>query len=68
MEQKKPKVYLKIGAARLLQIEVILDENETIYTGWVEDAPEEIKNMWYSKVGSGTPMKYYVYSSVCYDK
>ena len=66
MEKQKPKVYQKIGTSRLLDIEVILDENDVLYRGMVEDAPQQIKEMWYSKIDVGTPMKYYVYSDVCY--
>jgi len=66
MEEQKPKVYQKIGTSRRLEIQVILDDVETLYIGDVEKAPQQIKDMWYSKVDVGTPMKYYVYSSVCY--
>lgn len=55
------KVYQRIGASRLLNIAVIYD-GETIYKGMVEDAPEEIKNLKYSKVEIGNEFKYYVYS------
>lgn len=57
------KVYLPIGSGRLLDIVVFLDDKE-IYKGRIEDAPEEIKELKYSKVKVGTPMLYYVYSSV----
>lgn len=66
MEEQKPKVYQKIGTSRRLEIQVILDDVETLYIGDVEKAPQQIKDMWYSKVDVGTLMKYYVYSSVCY--
>lgn len=48
---KKRKVYVSIGSGRLLNIRVVLDDNPTpIYEGMVEDAPEEIKDLKYSKV------------------
>lgn len=53
--------YEKIGGFRLLNIEVYYDEKK-VYTGAVEDAPEEIKQLEYSKVELGDPTKLYVYS------
>lgn len=55
-------MFLKIGSARLLDIKVIWDDKEIIYEGMVEDAPEEIRQLRYSKVESGNKMTYYVYS------
>lgn len=58
------RTYLKIGSARLLNIKVILDDTNLIYSGMVEDAPEQIKELKYSKVDVGTNMVYYVYSEL----
>jgi len=63
---EKGKVYQRIGSARLLDIKVIKDDTEVIYEGRLEDAPEEIKNMKYSKVDTGKIMVYYVYSEYMY--
>lgn len=57
------KVYIQIGASRLLHIKVILDGQE-VYDGMVEDAPNEIKQLKYSKVDMGSPITYYVYSQL----
>lgn len=56
------KVYQNIGSGRLLNIEVILDDNKTLYTGMVEDAPDWIKQLKYSSVKMGKLMTYFVYS------
>lgn len=62
---KKRKVYVSIGPGRLLNIRVVLDDNPTpIYEGMVEDAPEEIKDLKYSKVNVASQITYYVYSDV----
>lgn len=62
---EKRKVYVSIGSGRLLNIKVILDDNPTpIYEGMVEDAPEEIRNLKYSKVDVASQITYYVYSDV----
>lgn len=57
------KVYMSIGTSRLLDIKVILDGQE-VYSGMVEDAPNEIKNLKYSKVDMGSPITYYIYSEL----
>lgn len=57
------KVYMPIGTSRLLDIKVILD-GEEVYSGMVEDAPNEIKQLKYSKVDMGSPITYYVYSNL----
>jgi len=56
------KVYQTIGSGRLLDIEVILDDNKIIYTGMVEDAPDWIKQLKYSSVKMGKVMTHFVYS------
>lgn len=53
--------YGKIGGFRLLNLEVYYND-ELSYTGAVEEAPEEIKQLEYSKVQLGNPTKLYVYS------
>lgn len=56
---KKRKVYVSIGSGRLLNIRVVLDDNPTpIYEGMVEDAPEEIKDLKYSKVNVASQITY----------
>ena len=44
------KVYNQIGLSRLLDIRVIKDDVETLYEGMVEEAPEDIKLLKYSKI------------------
>lgn len=56
------KIYGPIALARHLDIIVILDENEKIYEGNVDDDPEEIRKLKYSKVEMEKPIKYYAYS------
>lgn len=63
MENEEKRVYLQIGSGRLLNINVILD-GEQVYTGEVEDAPDNIKKLKYSKVKMGNPITYYVYSEL----
>ncbi len=54
------KVYDNIGSLRLLNIKVIMNDKDTIYEGMVEDAPEDIKKLKYSKIDidSGTTFLY----------
>lgn len=64
MEDKNNKrVYSPIGAGRLLNIRVILDDN-IVYEGMVEDAPKEIKDLKYSEVKIEDKFVYYVYSEL----
>lgn len=59
------KNYGTIGLARLLNIRVILDDNQIIYEGMVEDAPEQIKQLNYSKIKpDSSVINYYVYSEL----
>ncbi len=60
---EEKRVYLQIGAGRLLDIKVILDGQE-VYNGMVDDAPNEIKQLKYSKVNIGSKITYYVYSEL----
>jgi len=55
------KEYLTIGEGRNLDIKVILNDTEVRYEGRIEDAPEEIKKLKYSKLDTGSVMVYYVY-------
>lgn len=56
------KVYQRIGSGRLLDIKVILDDEKELYSGMVEDAPEDIRNLVYSEVKMGSPLTYMVYT------
>lgn len=62
MEDKSNKVYGPIGSGRLLTIEVILDDGPIIYSGEIDEAPENIRQLKYSHIEMTRPMKYYVYS------
>lgn len=55
------KIYMQIGAGRLLDIRVFLDDIE-VYSGMVENAPEEIKKLYYSKIIMTDKYEYYTYS------
>lgn len=63
MEQEERRLYGPVGSSRLLDIAVVLD-GEKIYEGMVEDAPEEIKQLKYSKIEMGHPIIHYVYSDM----
>ena len=52
----------QIRDLRLLNIQVILNDKQTIYEGMVEDAPDEIREIDYSKAEIGKLFKIYVYS------
>ena len=58
------KVYNEIGLSRLLNIRVIKDDVETLYEGMVEDAPEDIKLLKYSKIQTTDRVNFYVYSDL----
>lgn len=51
--------YGMIGDCRLLNIKVVRDD-EVIYLGKVEEAPEEIRKLSYCKVEGGDPVVFYV--------
>lgn len=55
------KVYMQIGAGRLLDIRVFLDDIE-VYSGMVENAPDEVKRLYYSKILTTDKYEYYAYS------
>lgn len=56
------KVYNEIGLSRLLDIRVIKDDIETLYEGMVENAPDEVKQLKYSKIQTTDKVNFYVYS------
>jgi len=55
------KTYLPIGTSRLLDIRVFLDDIE-VYSGMVENAPNEVKKVYYSKILMTDKYEYYTYS------
>lgn len=57
------RVYFPIGSARLLDIKVILDD-KVVYNGMVDDAPEDIRKLKYSKISLEEKFTYYVYSEL----
>ncbi|MBR0490751.1 MAG: hypothetical protein IJJ82_01735 [Clostridia bacterium] len=61
MEENNKKAYLQVGSIRLYNIVVNYDGNE-IYRGKVEDAPEEIRQLKYSKVNISNEIVCEVYS------
>jgi len=61
----KRKVYSQIGLGRLLDINVYLDDN-LVYDGMVEDAPEEVKTLKYSEIEISNKVVYKVYSDMQY--
>ena len=63
MENQERKAYLTIGSVRSLDIRVIFEDTEILYEGAVEDVPEEIKRLRYSKVKNSDKMNFYVYNS-----
>lgn len=62
MENQERKAYLTIGSVRVLDIRVIFENTEILYEGAVEEAPEEIKKLRYSKVENSDKMNFYVYN------
>lgn len=60
-ENKKRKVYDRVGSTKRLNINVVLDD-ENVYSGISDDAPENIKKLWYSEVEMGNPMTFVAYS------
>lgn len=62
MENQERKAYLTIGSVRALDIRVIFKNTEILYEGAVEEAPEEIKKLRYSKVENSDKMNFYVYN------
>lgn len=62
MENQERKAYLTIGSVRALDIRVIFEDTEILYEDAVEDAPEEIKRLGYSKVENSDKMNCCVYN------
>ena len=54
--------YGKIGMGRLLDIKVIVEDETVVYEGMIEDAPQSVKDLNYSKIEGNNPMVYYVYN------
>ena len=46
----------------LLRIKVILNDDETVYEGMVEDTLEEIKQLEYSKIELGSTTTLFIYN------
>ena len=63
MENQERKAYWAIGSVRTLDIRVIFEDTEILYEGVVEDAPEEIERLRYSKVKNSDKMNFYVYNT-----
>jgi hypothetical protein len=61
MDENNKREYMQIGLGRLLDIRVFLD-NEMIYEGMVEDAPQEVKDLKYSEIEIQDKFIYKVYS------
>ena len=61
MEEER-KAYLTIGCARKMDIRVIWDDIDVLYEGEVEDAPQEIKRLRYTKMNNKDKVEFYVYS------
>lgn len=55
------KTYGKIGEFKRMNIKVILNDNEVLYEGKVENAPLNIKELHFSKVMLGKITEIYVY-------
>ena len=58
IEEKK---YGKISGFRKMNIKVLTKTNEILYEGEVDNASEDIKNLYYYKVMLGNPTIFYVY-------
>lgn len=62
MEEQEKKLYLTIGSIRTLDIRVIDENNEILYDGMVENAPEYIKQLKYFDAKKDEKMFFYVLS------
>ncbi len=57
------KKYVKIGLAKSINIKVIKNDKDVIYEGSIDDAPQDIKDMYYYKVELLNKVTtYYVYT------
>ncbi len=61
MEKQEKKLYLTIGSIRTLDIRVIDENNEILYDGMVENAPEYIKQLKYFDAKKDEKMFFYVW-------
>lgn len=55
------KIYMQVGAGRLLDIRIFLDDIE-VYSGMIENAPAEVKKLYYSKILMTDKYECYTYS------
>lgn len=62
MENNK-RTYIEIGSGRLLDITVYLDNN-LVYDGMIENAPDNIKKLKYSEVEIQDKITYRAYSNM----
>ena len=53
---------MRIGDCRCLDIKVVKGEDEILYSGNVDEAPDEIKNLNTVKIDGANPMEFYVAS------
>ena len=51
---------MKINTCRTLNIKVVNENGEELYSGMIEDAPEEITSMDYTKVDIKNQVVFYV--------
>lgn len=61
--ESKKRIYMQIGGSRLLDVQVYLDNN-MVYDGVVENAPDEIKKLKYSEIQMSNKLIYKVYSEL----
>ncbi len=59
--EKDRKVYSIVGAGRLLNVRVYLDD-KLVYEGSSEEEPDNIQALKYSKIICGSITEYYCYS------
>lgn len=57
------RVFLQIGLTKRLNIRVFLDDIE-IYSGEVEDAPDNVKELYYTHIEITDKFEYYCYNSL----
>lgn len=63
--QENIKKYSKIGTARLINIKVIKNDKDVIYEGLVDEAEDDIKELYYSKVNlDSNIITFYVYDKI----
>lgn len=57
------RTYLEIGSIKRVDIAVYLDDKE-VYSGMSDDAPDDIKELKYSKTTQDSKMNLFVYSDL----